>query len=503
MKKRWLSLLLASALVLGTSACGMPSATSEASSEAPASSAPAASSAASSEAPSQAPAEDYTLRVVDWSDSIMDIREEFHKEYMENNKNITIEYTMLTVDQFKNTILTMIKSGDGPDLFPVPNGITLSTALKEDWFQPMSPLLTDEFIATLDPACLVEGVATMNGDIYTIPERAAQTTTCIFYNQDVLDAAGVTQLPKTYDELIAACKQVTEAGKGSFYGLIEGGKQLNRLESLARSFTGMAGGKIALPNKVLTVDGRAPYDSPELLGVYELFHTLAANGSIHPDTVNLSAPEAREMFAQGQAAFLMQGMWCISPWKNSYPDMNYGVMPIPTPDGTQKGAVQRDEYLPWIGIYKQSSNPQAAADYMMALFGQEYNVFGKAVAAGERISVVPAINEANMSNEILKQYVDVAESMIKTVPSATARDEKVYDFYTEVKDIQPNLSAILQGVMAGSISDYKKELETFGELSTEEWKRASEAVGLDFSAFEFPNWDVTKDYTESDYSALK
>ena len=38
---------------------------------------------------------------------------------------------MLTVDQFKNTIVTMIKSGEGPDLFPIPVGLTLNTAVEE------------------------------------------------------------------------------------------------------------------------------------------------------------------------------------------------------------------------------------------------------------------------------------------------------------------------------------------------------------------------------------
>ncbi len=52
-----------------------------------------------------------TLQVVDWSDGSAAQREEFHKKFEETHPNIKIEYTMLTVDQFKNTIVTMIKSG--------------------------------------------------------------------------------------------------------------------------------------------------------------------------------------------------------------------------------------------------------------------------------------------------------------------------------------------------------------------------------------------------------
>ena len=42
-----------------------------------------------------------TLRVVDWSDGSASQREEFHKKFMEEHPDIKIEYTMLTVDQFK------------------------------------------------------------------------------------------------------------------------------------------------------------------------------------------------------------------------------------------------------------------------------------------------------------------------------------------------------------------------------------------------------------------
>ena len=314
--------------------------------------------------------EEIVLRVVDWSDSAFTEREKFHKKFEENHPGVKIEYTMLTIDQFKNTILTMVKSGDGPDLFPIPTGtgMTLKMALDEEWYQPMDDYLTDEFIETIDPAAFQEGITMQDGKIYSIPEYTPVISAAIYYNKDILEAAGVTELPKTYSEFIEVNRKVTEAGKGKFYGLIEGGKQLNRLDTMVRAFAGVAGGKVAAPSKVLTVNGRAPYDSEEMKGVFELFIQLVKDGSIHPDTMSINAPEAREMFAQGQAAFLMQGMWCIAPWAENYPDLNYGVMGVPAPDSGAKGGVQNAEWGPWMGIYKQSKNPELAAEYIMALY---------------------------------------------------------------------------------------------------------------------------------------
>ena len=69
--------------------------------------------------------------------------------------------------------------------------------------------------------------------------------------------------------------------------------------------------------------------------------------------------------------------------------------------------------------------------------------------------------------------------------------------------MQPSLGAIVQGIISQSLTDYSSALKTLADDTSTEWKRASEAVGMDYSSLEFTNWDVTKDYTDADYAALK
>lgn len=444
-----------------------------------------------------------TLRVVDWSDGSAGQREEFHKKFMEQHPDINIEYTMLTVDQFKNTIVTMIKSGEGPDLFPIPVGLTLNTAVAEDWYQPMNDYVTEDFAKQFDPLSFEEGVTHIGDDWYTITEVMPTIQCLFFYNKDVLAAAGVDKVPATYSEFREACRKVTEHGKGSTYGLADGGKQTNRMDVLARSLAAAAGGKIAATTKVLTDNGTAPFDTSQMKQAMELIKGLTDDGSIHPDTINISAPEARELFAHGQAAFLCQGMWCISQWDVDYPDLNYGVMAVPVPDGISDTYVQAGELSPWIGIYKQSEHPQEAAEYLMALYSEEYGYQSGCVSDGTFVSVIPSINEKYMTNEIMKDYYTIAEDTSKTVPTLVKRDLKANDLYAEIKDVQPGLGAIVQGIISKSITDYNSALKTLADASTAEWKRACEAVGMDFSELEFPNWDPKKDYTNKDYEALK
>lgn len=444
-----------------------------------------------------------TLRIVDWSDGSASQREEFHKKYMEEHPNINIEYTMLTVDQFKNTIVTMIKSGEGPDIFPIPVGLTLNTAVEEGWYQPINDYVTEDFADQFDPSSFAEGVTHIGDDWYTITEQMPIVQCLFFYNKDILADAGVTEVPTTYSEFREACKKVTENGNGNVYGLIDGGKQTNRMDVLARSLAAAAGGKVAATTKVLVDDGVAPYDTEGMNQAMGFIQGLVEDGSIHPDTINISAPEARELFAQGQAAFLCQGMWCISQWDADDPDLNYGVMAVPVPDGVTDTYVQAGELSPWIGIYKESKHPQEAADYLMALYSEEYGYQQSCVEDGAFVSVIPAINEKYMTNEHMKEYYTIANETSKIVPTIVNRDTKANDFYAEVKDVQPSLGAIVQGIISESITDYETELKKLSDNSTTEWKRACEAVGMDYSVLEFPNWNPKEDYTDADYEELK
>jgi ABC-type glycerol-3-phosphate transport system substrate-binding protein len=442
------------------------------------------------------------LRVVDWSDSSKPRRDLFHAEFEERNPNIKIEYTMLTVDQFNNTVTALIKSGDGPDLFPVPVGMRLPVAVEAGWYQPLNSLVTTEFLDSFQDGSFVEGMQKIGDEIYVVPEKFGGPTSLFYYNKDILEEAGVS-VPKTYSEFIDACRIITQKGAGRYYGLIEGGKQLQRLDTMARALCSTGGGRCGDANLAITLNGRAPYDTPQMIAAFDLLHQLQKDGSIHPDTMNISAPEARALFGEGQAAFICQGNWSIVTWAQNNPDLNYGVTMVPIPDTGMKGVLPLGDPGTWMGIYRQSKHPKEAATYLMALFSEDYSFEKSNVADGERISMIKGINEKYISNKISLDYYDIVMKNALTVPLATHRDSRVNDFYVEVKSISPSLGAIAQGVMAGSINDYAGALKTLADKTTAEWKRACEAVGLDFSVLEFPNWDPLKPYTDADYAALK
>ena len=69
--------------------------------------------------------------------------------------------------------------------------------------------------------------------------------------------------------------------------------------------------------------------------------------------------------------------------------------------------------------------------------------------------------------------------------------------YAKVKEVTPNLGQIMQGVMAGSISDTDAELDRYSEAVEKEWESAMSEAGVEKVKFQFDDWDPVKDYNYS------
>lgn len=499
-KKKLMALVMAGILTLSLAGCG-PKVTNEG--DAP----------TATETPETTPKEEVTtdagekitLQIVDTSDSTKARREVYNKKFMEENPNVTVEYTCLAGDQYQTTINSAIKAGTAPDLFSLPTGVKLSTAVEENWFMPMNDYAGEEFFSTFSEGSLNEGITTLDGKVYVVPEAANIVNTLMFYNKTVLTQAGidVNNLPKTWSEFIEVNKKITEAGKGKFYGMIEGGKQTNRLEIAIRALSSLAGSKSNDIGVISMVDGKNVFESQAMLDAFAFYDTLAKNKSFHPDSVNLAAPEARALFAQNQAAFLIQGSWCISTWKSDNPELDFGVMPLPVPDDGAKGGLPYIGAQPWMGISATSKHPDVAAKYLQGLFSQEYQ--SGLVQDGGFVSAINGVNETAMTDETMKEYFNLSKEQGKLTPDPIVGNKNAAAVYAQVKAVSPDLGQITQGVLAGTV-DYKKELGTFATNMQKEWDAAIKAVNdggtpITSAEFEFKNWDPLKDYTTEDYAA--
>ena len=452
--------------------------------------------------------EKITLRVMDWADSEKPYREQFIKDFEARHPNIKIEYTLLTVDQFQNTITTAIKSGDAPDLFPIPPGMKLSTAIAGDWFQTLDPYVDDEFKSRFEDGVFVEGATMQDGKIYTIPAYLPLPNTLVFYNKTLFKEAGLDpeNPPKTHSEFRAAAEAITKAANGKAYGIIEGGKQIVRWKNPVVDWSALGGSGLNPHSPLSLVTNEASYDSKAVLDVMNLFKGMKDDGSYHPKTMSISAPEARALFGQGQAGFIVQGEWCIGVWKKENPDLDFGVMAPPVPDEGQEGYLPRPNFQPWLGMSKTTKHPEAAALYLNEYFSKEYQ--SVLVKAGDRFSMLKDVNESAAEIPQFKEYYEVAMKNSRLVPSVEIRNPESAAVFAKYKDPQPGLGDILQGLVAGALKDPKAPLKQLSNSVNTALDQAiesakSEGAKVDKDDFKFSNWSPDKDYSPEDYEAIR
>lgn len=239
-----------------------------------------------------------------------------------------------------------------------------------------------------------------------------------------------------------------------------------------------------------------------MVQAFDFYSGLVQDRSFHPDSANLAAPEARALFAQNQAAFLIQGAWCISTWEKENPDLKFGVMPMPEPDDGAKGGLPYIGAQPWMGISKNSDNPELAAKYLQGLYSEEYQ--SGVVEDGGFVSAIEGINEKYMKDGVMKEYYTIAKEQGKLCPDPIVAKADAAKVYANVTEVSPNLGQIVQGVLTGK-TDYKESLQTLSDNTQKAWDEAiakAQEGGADVSAadFEFANWNPLEDYTTESYN---
>ena len=123
----------------------------------------------------------------------------------EEGKNVEFSFEEIpTTDAFNQKIKLLISSGDLPDIVFNGGNNIIELAAKSGKVADLTPYLDadPEWKALFDDTSLEFN--TVDGKVYGIP--VSKEISYIYYNKDLFEQAGITEAPKTFDELLADCK---------------------------------------------------------------------------------------------------------------------------------------------------------------------------------------------------------------------------------------------------------------------------------------------------------
>jgi multiple sugar transport system substrate-binding protein len=276
-----------------------------------------------------------------------DIFQELVDKFNANHPDIFVE--PLYIGQPDNQlpkILTAVVGNVPPDILwftpQITGQLAQLGAIKplDEWWNG-SPLKSE-----IDPA--LTGSMTWNDRIWSVP--LATNNTAIFYRPSLFEKAGITELPKTWDELYEAAEMLTQDtnndGRIDQHGIYLALGKGEFTVFVWLPFVFSAEGQLLTAN-----------NQPDLLNPGTVEALEFAGKLVENDLAILSPPESGyilDSFIAGEAAMQVTGPWTLGQLGQL--DIDYDVFPIPVRD--QKAAVVGGESL---FVFKSDSKHEIAA----------------------------------------------------------------------------------------------------------------------------------------------
>jgi multiple sugar transport system substrate-binding protein len=154
---------------------------------------------------------------------------------------------------------------------------------------------------------------TYDGEVYGV--TPAVNTVALFYNEDMLDEAGVA-VPRTWDELRAAAAALTRPGR---YGMAVDADATFESSWQFLPFLWSNGGE------------ETDLTGPEAVQALRLWTDLLRDGSMSRSVLDWNQADLHDQFAAGRTAMMINGPWRISELEKVR-GLRWSVAPVPVPE---------------------------------------------------------------------------------------------------------------------------------------------------------------------------
>ena len=205
------------------------------------------------------------------------------------------------------------------------------------------------------------------GTVYGVPYTAG-VSGGIVYNKAVFEAAGITEMPKTPEDFIAALKQIKEYDSSiiPLYTNYAAGWAMGGQWDPAIS--GSATGDSTYMNQKLlhTANPFAdPGDGTGAYNVYKVMYDAVAEGLTEEDYSTTDWEGCKGMINNGQIACMVLGSWAVVQMQQAGDNADdIGYMPFPiTVDGKQYASAGPD-YCYGINVHSDYDNQLASMIYV-------------------------------------------------------------------------------------------------------------------------------------------
>jgi ABC-type glycerol-3-phosphate transport system substrate-binding protein len=188
-----------------------------------------------------------------------------------------------------------------------------------------------------------------DGKVWGICAEAVVLPT--IWNTRILDAAGVSAVPKTWDELLAACEKIKSAGKLPTSWGVGGTHAWHNIVA------SQAGGLEALAAN--------DFDAPVILDTFQRMKVFVDNKWVPDNEIELTWQQSIAQFVAEDTAFFLDGAWTIGnniTGAGAAPDLKDKVVYAPFPSVGENGTTVELKKGTPVGLSKAAGDNPAMLD---------------------------------------------------------------------------------------------------------------------------------------------
>ena len=202
------------------------------------------------------------------------------------------------------------------------------------------------------------------GNTYMIP--VVNFAYPLYANTDILEEAGVEEIPTTWTEFLDACDKITTNTDKAAYAIPLSTEAPNGIQNQFSSWLWASGGN-------LLQDGKpALTDNDKLAQLVDMVKTMKDKGYLSDGAEAMKEQDMVNEFENGRLAFMVDGISHLTTIKTESPDLNFTFANMPVMDDySDKSGM---DVANWgIGIADNCENKEAAMQFVEYLMSPEVN----------------------------------------------------------------------------------------------------------------------------------
>lgn len=244
------------------------------------------------------------------------------------------------------------------------------------------------------------------GKIMNVPYQPS--TFVVMYNKDLFEKAGVSAVPKTWDEFTAACEKLVAAGI----------TPITVDDAYMAAFFGYNMDRLVGAAKCAEMVEKVDFSDPAVLEFAKIWQEAAEKGWISPKAASNIYPAGQvEEIATGKVAMYLNGTWLPNEIKGQAPDLNWGSFAWPAMKGGD-GIETNNFGAQSFGINKNTKYPNAAFALVRWMTTGEWDQ----KLADESMGV-PMANDAKWPAQIAEAKA-VIDATTNRIPWAAGMEDK-------------------------------------------------------------------------------